>query len=78
MLSSNVSTSRSTLKPPLGRMMGGWLSKDSSISSERQREGRSEGCIPLPLLALSHMLSPSQDRGAASLPWERRKGPKPF
>ena len=39
MLSSNVSTSRSTLKPPPGRMMGGWLSKDSSISSERQREG---------------------------------------
>lgn len=39
MLSSNVSTSRSTLKPPLGRMMGGWLSKDSSISSERQRDG---------------------------------------
>lgn len=39
MLSSNVSTSRSTLKPPLGRMMGGWLSKDSSIPSERQRGG---------------------------------------
>lgn len=39
MLSSNVSTSRSTLKPPLGRMMGGWLSKDSRISSERQRDG---------------------------------------
>lgn len=39
MLSSNVSTSRSTLKPPLGRTMGGWLSKDSSMSSERWKEG---------------------------------------
>lgn len=83
MLSSNVSTSRSTLKPPLGRMMGGWLSKDSSTSSERQRDGwrlalaraAPHCCLP----ALSHVQSPSWDQGfselepAASLTWDSRK-----
>ena len=67
MLSSSVSTSRSTLKPPLGRIMGGWLSKDSASHLKGGGREASTGLGCTPLLPLGHMRSPSWDRGHGEL-----------